>query len=74
MNRKCPEMSSFVTMFFFSIYHDGKNQLFESVTRRHIFDENFSLIKSKSNLIKSNVTLIMVDKPQPSYNLLNVIK
>ena len=24
--------------------------------------------------IKSNMTLIMVDKPQPSYNLLNVIK
>ena len=28
----------------------------------------------KSNQIKSNMTLIMVDKPQPSYNLLNVMK
>jgi len=27
-----------------------------------------------SNQIKSNMTLIMVDKPQPSYNLLNVMK
>ena len=26
------------------------------------------------NQIKSNMTLIMVDKPQPSYNLLNVMK
>jgi len=32
--------------------------------------ENMSQIKS----IKSNMTLIMVDKPQPSYNLLNVMK
>ena len=30
--------------------------------------------KIKSNQIKSNMTLIMVDKPQPSYNLLNVMK
>jgi len=28
---------------------------------------------NKINQIKSNVTLIMVDTPQPSYNLLNVI-
>ena len=28
----------------------------------------------QSNQIKSNMTLIMVDKPQPSYNLLNVMK
>jgi len=26
------------------------------------------------NQIKSSMTLIMVDKPQPSYNLLNVMK
>jgi len=31
-------------------------------------------IVDKSSQIKSNMTLIMVDKPQPSYNLLNVIK
>jgi len=29
---------------------------------------------ANSNQIKSNMTLIMVDKPQPSYNLLNVMK
>ena len=27
-----------------------------------------------TNRIKSNMTLIMVDKPQPSYNLPNVMK
>ena len=32
------------------------------------------LNKRQSNQIKSNMTLIMVDKPQPSYNLLNVMK
>ena len=29
---------------------------------------------SIANQIKSNMTLIMVDKPQPSYNLLTVMK
>ena len=33
--------------------------------------ENITLLVQSIN---SNVTLIMVDKPQPSYNLLNVIK
>ena len=32
-----------------------------------------SVIYSKYQ-IKSNMILIMVDKPQPSYNLMNVIK
>jgi len=36
--------------------------------------ETTSDISIKSNQIKSNMTLIMVDKPQPSYNLMNVIK
>jgi len=31
-------------------------------------------ICQQQNQIRSNVTLIMVDKPQPSYNLLHVIK
>jgi len=34
----------------------------------------FFLLFAYSNQIKSNMTLIMVDKPQPSYNLLNVMK
>jgi len=37
-----------------------------AVIRRQICDT----VKS----IKSNMTLIMVDRPQPSYNLLNAIK
>ena len=35
---------------------------------------DYPLRRIKSNQIKSNMTLIMVDKPQPSYNLLNVMK
>jgi len=32
-------------------------------------------VRDKSiNQIKSNMTLMMVDKPQPGYNLLNVMK
>ena len=34
---------------------------------------DYPLRRIKSNQIKSNMTLIMVDKPQPSYNLLNVM-
>ena len=33
-----------------------------------------ALCFEKSNQIKSNMTLIVVDKPQPSYNLLDVMK
>jgi len=46
----------------------------KSTTR---FDDRYTLHPSgvaKSSQMKSNMTLIMVDKPQPSYNLLNVIK
>ena len=36
--------------------------------------QNVCTHSSKSNQIKSNMTLIMVDEPQPSYNLLTVMK
>jgi len=39
-----------------------------------VWSPEFCLKISCQNQIKSNMTLIMVDKPQPSYNLLNVMK
>jgi len=38
------------------------------------FIHKYSDCGPQINQIKSNMTLIMVDKPQPSYNLLNVMK
>jgi len=36
--------------------------------------QNVQVCNVVSNQIKSSMTLIMVDKPQPSYNLLDVMK
>jgi len=40
------------------------------ILAKHGDEVRINVVKS----IKSNMTLIMVDKPQPSYNLLNVMK
>ena len=45
--------------------------MFASNPRYQVRARNSVALQSKSNQIKSNMTLIMVDKPQPSYNLLN---
>ena len=60
-----------------SQYHKGETKLdFTEATQTHTnaICQYPGCHQLKQLSIKSNMTLIMVDKPQPSYNLLNVIK